>query len=222
MEQDDFLKQFGIATVPEQVAKFNDKLPSITVVDDFYANPDAVRQFALAQKFEPDNKYFRGERTAEKFLFPYLKEHFERILGAKITHWLDHKYNGVFQWCSAGTEVVFHSDHQTFAAVVYLTPDAPVNCGTSFYKSKETGLRRPPTQADAWSTGKTVQELELATYKDKLTDPNAWDLIDTVGNVYNRLVIWDSKLIHAASGYFGEDIRNSRLFHLYFFDAVRA
>lgn len=219
--QDDFLTKFGIVQVPEQVAKFNDRLPNITVVDDFYANPDAVRQFALSQRFEPDQRYFRGERTAEKFLFPYMKEHFEKILGAKITHWLDHKYNGIFQWCKAGTEVVFHSDHQTFAAVVYLTPDAPLNSGTSFYQSKETKLRKPPTPADAWAANTTVQELEKATYGGKLTDPTAWDLVDTVGNVYNRLVIWDSKMIHAASSYFGDDIRNSRLFHLYFFDAER-
>src|SRR6185369_15300929 len=129
--QDDFLQQFGIATVPEQVAKFETKLPNILVVDDFYTNPDAVRAFALSQQYEPDNKYFRGERTAQKYLFPFLKERFEQLLGANITHWLDHKYNGVFQWCKAGTEVVFHSDHQSFAAVVYLTPDAPLNCGTS-------------------------------------------------------------------------------------------
>jgi hypothetical protein len=222
MQQDDFLQKFGIVSVPDQVAKFNDKLPSVVVVDDFYANPDAVRAFALQQKYEPDNRYFRGERTADRFLFPFLKEHFERILGARITHWIDHKYNGVFQWCAAGTEVVFHSDHQTYAAVVYLTPDAPLNAGTSFYKSKETGLRRPPSQSDAWAMGTTVEELEKKTYVGKLTDPTAWELVDTVANVYNRLVIWDSKLIHAASSYFGDDIRNSRLFHLYFFDAVRA
>src|SRR5688572_23480744 len=136
--QEDFLKKFNITGVPDQVAKFNTKLPNILVVDDFYANPDAVREFALKQTYAPDNNYFRGSRTAEKFLFPFLKERFEGMLGAKITHWVDHQYNGVFQYCPAGTEVVFHSDHQTFAAVVYLTPDAPLNTGTSFYRSKET------------------------------------------------------------------------------------
>jgi hypothetical protein len=219
--QQDFLKQFGIETVPDQVAKFNDPLPSVLVVDDFYTNPDAVRAFALEQKFEPDNRYFRGDRTVAKFLFPHLKERFEQLLGAQITHWVDHKYNGVFQWCKAGTEVVFHSDAQTYAAVVYLTPGAPVGSGTSLYKSKTSGLRRPPTQADAWAAGKTVDQLLGDTYGNKLTDPAAWELVDTVGNVYNRLVIWDAKMIHAAGGYFGDDIRNSRLFHLYFFDAVK-
>jgi uncharacterized protein DUF6445 len=220
--QDDFLTQFGIVTVPDQVAKFQERLPNILVVDDFYSNPDAVRQFALDQKYEPDNRYFRGSRTESKYLFPFLKERFEKMLGAKITHWLDHKYNGVFQFCPAGTEVVFHSDHQTFAAVVYLTPDAPLATGTSFYRSKETKLRKPPTQADAWATGTTVVELEEKTYKDKLTNPEHWELVDQIANVYNRLVIWDSKMIHAASGYFGTDIRDSRLFHLYFFDAEKA
>lgn len=41
-----------------------------------------------------------------------------------------------------------------------------------------------------------------------------------MGNVYNRLAMWDARLVHAATDYFGTDINNSRLFQMFFFDVV--
>ena len=49
-------------------------------------------------------------------------------------------------------------------------------------------------------------------------DGTAWEKTDEVANIYNRLVIWNAKLIHAASEYFGDKKENSRLFHMFFFD----
>ena len=45
-----------------------------------------------------------------------------------------------------------------------------------------------------------------------------WETVDSIGNVYNRLVIFNAQYIHAVSEYFGEDITNSRLFQLFFFN----
>jgi hypothetical protein len=50
-------------------------------------------------------------------------------------------------------------------------------------------------------------------------DRTRFEEVDRIGNVYNRLVLWNAKMIHAASGYFGQTIANSRLFQLFFFDA---
>ena len=47
---------------------------------------------------------------------------------------------------------------------------------------------------------------------------STYEVVDTVANVYNRLVMFDSKSIHAATGYFGDAIENARFFHLFFFD----
>ena len=43
-------------------------------------------------------------------------------------------------------------------------------------------------------------------------------LVDKIGNIYNRVVLFDSRCIHAASEYFGNTKENSRLFQLFFFD----
>ena len=53
---------------------------------------------------------------------------------------------------------------------------------------------------------------------DDFLDGTKWEEIDRIGNKYNRLAIWDAKLIHAASQYFGKNLNDSRLFHMFFFD----
>ena len=44
-----------------------------------------------------------------------------------------------------------------------------------------------------------------------------WKLVDKVGNVFNRLVIFDSSRYHTAVDYFGSDIYNGRLYQVFFF-----
>lgn len=186
--------------------------PEIVVADGLYERPDEVRAFALSQEFRP-SPYHKGRRTGQ-FLFPGLRERFEDLLRRRITEWESHGMNGTFQVCVGGDQVVFHSDIQSHAAVVYLTPGAPPGAGTSFWRSRETGIRRAPGRGAPGAAA-----LEERTYYGKLLDPTAWDLVDSVGNVYNRLVLWDGRMIHSASCYFGANKGDGRLFHIFFFGA---
>ena len=52
-------------------------------------------------------------------------------------------------------------------------------------------------------------------------DSTEFEMVDTVGNVYNRVVLFDAKMIHSASEYFGTTKENGRLFQLFFFDLAR-
>lgn len=184
-------------------------VPELIVVDNFYENPDQVRELALQQNFDPDLRYHKGKRTNTKFLAQGTKQVFESLLGRKITNWAEYEYNGIFQYCTAEDPLVYHSDVQSYAAAVYLTPNAPVETGTSFFRSKKY-----PDVYKTWTDGENYNTIFEGGYYDK----TKFELVDTVGNVYNRLAIWNSHLIHSASEYFGTDKYNSRLFHLFFFD----
>ena len=47
--------------------------------------------------------------------------------------------NGIFQFCTADQPIVYHVDNQTYAGMVYLTPEAPArNRYPAFYRSKLT------------------------------------------------------------------------------------
>jgi hypothetical protein len=201
---------------------FHSRTPALLVVDDFYTDPDAVRAEALGTEYEADGRYFKGVRSKKKFLYPYVKEEFERLLRVTIADWLDQPANGSFQKTTGADPLVWHSDTQSYAAAVYLTAQLgtlrngrncdPVLSGTSFWRNKITGARRPPGSADDY------QE----TYSQfNLTHPDNWELVDRVGSVYNRLVLWDAQLIHSATSYEGFTETDPRLVQLFFFNVVR-
>lgn len=186
--------------------KLNRK-PQMTtwVVDNFYADPMAVRNFALKQEFVEEKDYYKGCRTKHQYFLPGTKEAFEKIMGIQIREWESHGMCGKFQYCTAQDSLVYHHDGQTWAAMIYLTPDAPYDCGTSLFASKN-GARK---SSDA----------NIGTAFDGgFYDSTKFDLIDSIGNVFNRLFIFDAQNIHAASKYFGQTIEDSRLFHIFFFD----
>lgn len=180
------------------------------VVDNFYENPEQIRDFAKRQEYIDGGlgRGFIGKRTKDQFLFPGIKETFESIMGKRITKWEEYGMNGRFQLNIAGEPVVYHCDDQNYAAMIYLTPDAPPECGTSTFRHRKTGLRHN-------SEPNITSAFNYKTFLDK----TPYDTVDKFGNVYNRLVIFDAGSIHGASEYFGSDFEDGRLWHMFFFDA---
>jgi hypothetical protein len=186
------------------------RMPQIVVVDDFLKDPDAVRAVALAERFV--KMHSAGLRTRASFVhLAAYREEFERLLGRPLTNWDDNDANGRFQCCFASDAIPYHSDSQSYAGVLFLTPDAPIEAGLSFFRSRASGLRRrsrdPDLMAKTFGGGAEF-------------DKNCWDEIDRVANIYNRLVLFDAHLAHGASAYFGDTIENGRLFQNFFFDIV--
>jgi hypothetical protein len=195
-----------INNVYNTVIKPKKHIPSFVVIDNFYENPDNIREFALGQQFSYHPDYHKGKRTDQVYRFQGLKESFESILGTKIKNWENYGVNGCFQYCIAGDQLVYHHDTQEYAGVLFLTPDAPPQTGTTFYRSKYTKQM------------KVDNKDHNIVFKNGFLDPTEFDVVDVVGNVYNRLVLFDAQMIHAASTYFGNTLENGRLFQLFFFD----
>jgi hypothetical protein len=188
----------------------HDYRSGIWVVDNFYANPDIIRDFALEQEYEPSGpgKPYIGSRTYKQFLFPGLKEEFEYIMGRKITRWEEHGMNGRFQYNIEGEPLVYHCDNQTWAAMLYLTPDAPYESGTMTHALKGTDVRHAtdPDIVKCFRPGS--RNLDKTLFED----------VDIIGNVYNRLFIFNAGYLHSACAYFGWTPENSRLWQMFFFD----
>lgn len=199
--------------------KISEKIsPEIVVVDNFYENPDEIRDFALSHNFELHKEYHKGHRTEVRYLTEDIKKTFEKLLHLEVTRWESHGANGVFQFCSAQDPLVYHVDQQSHAAIVYLAPDAPPSCGTTLFKSRRTGLRASPTDEDSRKAGRDKNNLFFDIFRNNFYDKTDLEIVDIVGNVYNRLILFDAKMIHAASEYFGDAKENSRLFQIFFFD----
>lgn len=176
------------------------------VVEDFYKDPYAVRDFALHNEYAGDDNWYKGKRSVARHLTNQIKTSFEGILGFKITNWESHGMNGKLQYCTPQDALVYHYDNQSWAGMVYLTPDAPFQTGTSFYAHKQSRIRHvdSPDADQCFSGG--------------YYDSTKFELVDTVGNVFNRLVLFDARSFHAATNYFGQTKEDARLFHIFFFD----
>jgi len=181
------------------------------IVDNFYTDPMAIREFAQRQEYVQGGlgRGFIGRRTVQQFLFPGIKESFESIMQKKITAWDEHGMNGRFQLNIGGEQLVYHCDSQKYAAMIYLTPNAPPSCGTSTFMHKKSRVyhNSDPRINEVFAGVKTTM------------DGTIHDRVDSFGNIFNRLVIFDAGCIHAASNYFGADMEDGRLWHMFFFDA---
>jgi glycosyltransferase involved in cell wall biosynthesis len=177
------------------------------VVNNFYSNPDEIRRYAFQQEFKEDIRWYKGLRTTRTYRTEAMKRAFENIMGERIQKW-DYDMNGVFQITTSNDVQVYHHDSQRWAAMIYLTPNAPLDSGTRLHSSKINGVSH-------WTEG---QNLIDEAFSFGFYDSSKFNLVDSAGNVYNRLVIMDAMNIHSAGPYFGNTPENGRLTHLFFFD----
>ena len=183
------------------------------VIDDFYAEPEKVRQFALKQEFKVRGNY-PGQRT-ESFLNDSLRKKLQDILypyAGNITD-LGGEYTGSFQYTVASDRSWIHSDSTTdWAALVYLTPDAPLTAGTGIFKHKSTGMMN-------WDYRNKTPEYQKTTPPgEDFQDMTKWDMVDRFGNIFNRLVMYRADNYHMSLDYFGNSKENGRLFQVFFFN----
>jgi Family of unknown function (DUF6445) len=178
---------------------------NLIVVDDFYSNPDSVREFALNQDFSVRGNY-PGARTKPFFTddVRHAIEYYMQFAGKITNTFEDSGYTGSFQMATATDRTWIHSDsYNMWAGVCYLTPNAPYTSGTGLYRHKQSG--------EHFRVNKDHEGYDYTKY----------DLFDRIGNKYNRLILYRGDLFHASLDYFGDNPDNGRLFQTFFFDTER-
>lgn len=181
-------------------------LPSLMIFENFYTNPMDVRNYALSQKFNITGN-FPGVRTDATVggTLKSTKLVFESLLGIPITWWPE-EYNTSFQYTTAKDDTWIHYDTTNWAAVLYLTPDAPLESGTAIYRHKESKI---------FSLDKNNKNTDYGG-NNKLED---WEPIVQVSNVFNRLVMYRGDYYHRSMlPGFGDNQYNGRLFQTFFFN----
>lgn len=201
---------------------------SIQIADRFYSHPDDVRERALAMKYsEPE--YVTGWRT-QVWQPRGIKRLIEKAFRVQIDYWDDSRAieggNGVFFTAFSkghhAEKVKVHFDEPSdwMSLLVYLSPNAPADCGTSFWQHRETGLTAKPSRRDAVRLGLTLEDLRQVIERDGWTK-KCWIEIDRIGNVYNRAVMFPAGLFHSATHHFGHNLRDGRLYQSFHFLTVK-
>lgn len=203
----------------------------VTVIENFYENPDAIRKFALNQKFtfcrdRANLEYvYPGSRTKDIFdINPILHEKICKKL-VSVFHNAEHDF---MRWAISTSfqsvteeydQGVIHTDQNTiFAGVLYLTPNAPLNSGTSLFRKNENFNEGKYQEALA-ANDTRFREGDIAMSTDY---HSMFDEIVRVNNVYNTLIIYEGRHFHAANKFFGKSLKDSRLAQVFFINKIDA
>ena len=198
----------------------------LRIADGYYAAPGRIRRIALSMKYE-EPEGLRGYRS--RAYFPKgIRKRIEKTFDIKITEWPtsedpDHA-NGLFMITHASGRyadpggVHFDEPVSWMTLLIYLTPEAPVDCGTSLAKHRRTGLSGRPTRNDAARLQKPIGRI-LQILEDDGDTPSCWIETARIGNVYNRAVLFRAGMLHSSTRRFGNSLDTGRLFHSFHFGA---
>ena len=205
------------------------------VYENFYPDPFAVRNRILKQKFYPadylqdvvkvegmdsDDIYeiskignFCGERTIRATnILPEEDNHTKNFVKqvCKFNDDTKLQVETYFTMQLKEHDLVNKNIHQDtepiMAIVVYLTPNPKPTSGTIFYAHKKTNW-------NGVNKDRVPEKAFMDMYPEKRQDQNKFnfEIESIVGNVFNRIVLYDSKLLHAPGTCFGKNKEDCRL-----------
>lgn len=197
----------------------------ITVVDNFFKDPDEIRKIALNLDYEIRGSHpgFRSDQL--QLLNPNLyslisKKIFSLFLNLEKDI-VEYQIDMTFQYTTKDFGYGWaHFDPISYCAgVIYLTPDPPENTGTIIYSTLI-----PPSNYDE------LQETKFDFYTtrikhqdyDKIRETNNSNFKKNIviENVYNRALIYPSNYAHSENCFFGETKENARLTLVFFLNKV--
>jgi len=198
---------------------------SYLIVDDFYDNPQAVRNAALHTDYARmvDGANYPGDNSAEAFEMEGLNDlvsnlvH-EPVVGSPQTG------HCRFRIATAGAESAaryrMHVDGESYwSGIVYLSLPEHCQGGTEFYRHKELGSDRAPiydTEVAQFGSKSCVQFTQSVLAKDS-NNSSAWEHVMTVPMRFNRCVLFRPWFWHTSGLSFGDRGENARMIQLFFF-----
>lgn len=207
--------------------------PSLCV-DNFYKNPDEVRNFALSLEYFKHPGNYPGVRT--NYLHDIDNHFFTEFCNKLFSLYFNYDKENVcynvrtcFQKIYAYSEDKnsplnsgwYHEDSGGFVAagVIYLNPYADMNAGTTI------GCVKPNCTIDLdaleWRNKLYADELiDRKEYQHKIIDHNMkFDKTLEFKNLYNRLIMYDTQYWHKESNFFANETE-PRLTQVFFVSQI--
>ena len=195
------------------------------VLDNFYPEPDLIREIALRSIYHRP-RWAHGYRSTRGFLARGTLDRITAGFGFETIRLLPEKYGSTcfFHTLARGGRregFYAHIDCEKdprqphYNCVVYLAPNPPARSGTGIFRHKQTGIWQDPTADDARKLGLSRKRIREWLREDS-EDPSRWELLDSADNVYNRAVLFPSHWYHGGRGFFGTGVENGRLYQAIF------
>ena len=199
-------------------------MQSLIVVDNFYKDPEKVRDLALNTKYmDVTSLNYPGFQSIKTFSTDELLKSFEKIIGVGLTLKQSQLTFGKFRIMLAGKEsrLKVHIDGVSdWTGLVYLNLPESCKGGTAFYRHKETGLEGRLPEVEVHGMGfSSWNELEKQLVSKDTLLQDQWEETMFVGMKFNRLVLFKgNNLFHSHTCSFGDKNENGRLTQNFFFD----
>jgi len=198
---------------------------NLIVVDNFYSNPNAVREFALNAEYEQlGGRNWPGRDSLYEHGKEELTSMVSEIVGQKLTTKSCNKcsYFRLTKEGEYGTQDIHFDPNPglVWAGVIYLTPTLHPTGGTKFWKHKQTGWEFAPIQQEAAQHGIQSHEDMVNFFNVEGKDRSKWIETDNVAFKFNRLVMFNPFMFHSNGDWFGTTNQNARLVQLLFFHGL--
>lgn len=193
-------------------------------VDDFYSDPDRVREWALSLEYKPPPAGQWPGKRSEKlhivdpiFFELFCKKVFSLYFDLEKTDvdWVVHtQFQLIEPFDQDPTSLKntgwIHYDHSSFfGGIIYLTPDIDANCGTSIFVQDRESLG-----STAKSTKEKFYSRGDATEYEKILHEHNSCFTETIEykNVYNRMISFDGETAHKANSFYSSVPRLTQVF----------
>lgn len=191
----------------------------VIVVDNFFEDPDRIVKLAESLDYYPRKKGDHWYGLRSKPLHEIDKGFFEfstqKILRTFYKEETPHYCTTLFQKTPGHKDISnegwIHCDKGLMAAIIYL--DKENTEGTNFYKCKTFGIDKF-SYADIHKQD-NINSKDFAEARDK--NNLHYEKTIEVKGLYNRAVIYDSKVYHGAASH---PTNTDRLTQVFFFDKI--
>jgi len=190
------------------------------IADNFFDDPDFIREYALNLPYSKTQKNYPGIRTGqtEPNLFQYVTEKMMAVLYPMNHTNMLWGANQFFQKIS-GKEYKeggwIHQDHNDqLTAIIYLSKHT--GCGTSICKPKafDKAYRDYELAHKSFINPKVKVEKQLKAHNERFKKTIEID------SIYNRLVMFDAAQWHTADSFLDNDLNEDRLIMVTFFNRM--
>jgi len=177
----------------------------VLVVDDFYADPQAVRAAALAGRYDASTAYYPGmhsgiDREETAALFATLTRMFSLLGNVRAVTdsiWSDFSIVTTPAAQMLAKQKHPHVDPVPLAGLVYLNDEYEV--GTGFFRHRPTGLATMVSLEDAKRYQAWLDEFGEASQPETYAvgDDGPWERVYSLRGKFNRLVMYAGNAFHA-------------------------
>lgn len=197
-------------------------------IDNFFKDPFAVREKALAKPFTNKTGHFPGARSVREFRFRELHELCRNASPLLAESGKLKIQSAYFQFMGTGQRKSYiHADPMAgYAGIVFLGEKAGTYPGTSFFRHKQTGLDSFKSENKEWIRQTFPNMAAFRSAEDLLDrdrfNAKKWKKVLTLNAAFNRLILFPAGLLHKNASAWGTNPTQGRLTYNFWLGTKRA